>query len=119
MELLLLQLPSREPGQPAPPSPESSGESPMEQDEGQGSLLFQYILATQFSNDVKQHTLRRGWRRGTQWGKMQLLAPGRAYPPWDSLRTSQWSLQNWGHSEVIENNLRSMSMENVYLDGNF
>lgn len=39
--------------------------------------------------------------------------------PWASPRSSQWSLQNWGPSEVIESNLRNVSMENVYLNGNF
>lgn len=44
---------------------------------------------------------------------------GESLPPWVSPRSSQLSLPNWGYLEVIENNLRSMSMENVYLNEKF
>ena len=52
-------------------------------------------------------------------GENTTLVWGRAYPPWALLQSFQLSLQSWGQSEVIENNSRGVSMENVCLVGDF
>lgn len=100
------------------PNPDSSGESPKEQDGVQVlsyfSVSWQHNFLMMSNNTHYDETGNEAHNGGTRnsWLGGSLLL-------WASLRSSQLSLQNWGYSEVIENNLRSMSVVNVYLGGNF